>query len=409
MQRRNQKLVEETPSPAVSPELRARLLAAAVTRRRGGRLPQRRHRRVPARPGHRRVLLPGDEHPAAGRAPDHRAGLRHRPGRGAAADRRRPGARPSTRRRWRRSGHAIELRINAEDPKRFLPGPGAVTTWVEPTGEGVRVDSGYAAGTTVTPFYDSLMAKLIVHGADRADAIARARAAVAGFEIAGPKNNLPFFAELLENAEFLSGDYDTGIVGRMRLATAGVAVRLVSIREVGAARRAAERGPGPDRREGRLLDALSGHRCRGASRRSRSCTRRRSRRWPTPTRCGRRAARNPDVRYSALVPNTRGASGRSTPGSPRSRWWSRPATRTTGATSTGRPTSRSTTSPRLIPLLHDAGATARGDRRDQLRLPVRGGHRPAAGGRHRRPGPRRRRRPDRVRRHHRHGHPAPGP
>ena len=60
------------------------------------------------------------------------------------------------------------------------------------------------------------MAKLIVHGTDRADAIAKARAAVAGFEIAGPKNNLPFFAELLENDEFLSGDYDTGIVSRMR-------------------------------------------------------------------------------------------------------------------------------------------------------------------------------------------------
>jgi acetyl-CoA carboxylase biotin carboxylase subunit len=113
-------------------------------------------------------------------------------------------------------GHAIELRINAEDPKRFMPGPGAIRTWVEPTGEGVRVDSGYAAGTTVTPFYDSLMAKLIVYGVDRAEALDRARAAVAGFEVAGPKCNLPFFAELLENAEFRSGDYDTGIVSRMR-------------------------------------------------------------------------------------------------------------------------------------------------------------------------------------------------
>jgi len=113
-------------------------------------------------------------------------------------------------------GHAIELRINAEDPKRFLPGPGKVTTWVEPAGEGVRIDSGYAAGNTVTPSYDSLMAKLIVFGADRADAIAKARAAVAGFEIVGPKNNLPFFAELLTNDEFLAGDYDTGIVSRMR-------------------------------------------------------------------------------------------------------------------------------------------------------------------------------------------------
>jgi acetyl-CoA carboxylase biotin carboxylase subunit len=113
-------------------------------------------------------------------------------------------------------GHAIELRINAEDPKRFLPGPGVVTTWVEPTGEGVRVDAGYAAGTTVTPNYDSLMAKLVCHGADRNEALARARAAVADFHIAGPKNNLSFHAELLDNAEFVGGDYDTSIVSRMR-------------------------------------------------------------------------------------------------------------------------------------------------------------------------------------------------
>lgn len=113
-------------------------------------------------------------------------------------------------------GHAIELRVNAEDPKRFLPGPGVVSVWNEPVGEGVRVDSGYVAGNTVTPFYDSLMAKLIVSGADRAEAIERAKAAVAAFEISGPKCNLPFFAELLENPEFLSGDYDTAIVTRLR-------------------------------------------------------------------------------------------------------------------------------------------------------------------------------------------------
>ncbi len=113
-------------------------------------------------------------------------------------------------------GHAIELRVNAEDPKRFLPGPGAITTWVEPTGEGVRVDSGYAAGLTVTPNYDSLMAKLIAYGPDRATAIERVKAAAASFEIVGPKCNLPFFAEVLENPEFLAGDYDTGLIGRMR-------------------------------------------------------------------------------------------------------------------------------------------------------------------------------------------------
>src|SRR2546429_91434 len=75
------------------------------------------------------------------------------------------------------TGHAIELRINAEDPKRFLPGPGAITTWVEPSGPGVRVDAGYAAGTTVTPNYDSLMAKLIESAPSRDEAIEPARAA----------------------------------------------------------------------------------------------------------------------------------------------------------------------------------------------------------------------------------------
>ncbi|MEU4367147.1 acetyl-CoA carboxylase biotin carboxylase subunit [Micromonospora chersina] len=215
VQRRNQKLVEESPSPAVSPELRSRFLAAAV--RAGEAVNYRNAGTVEC------LLDPttGEffflemntrlqvEHPvteyvygvdlveeqlrvAAGLAPTFDPD--------ALAPR----------------GHAIELRINAEDPKRFLPGPGAITTWNEPSGSGVRVDSGYVAGNTVTPFYDSLMAKLIVSGATRDEAVQRAKAAVAQFEIAGPKNNLPFFAELLENPEFLSGDYDTGIVSRMR-------------------------------------------------------------------------------------------------------------------------------------------------------------------------------------------------
>jgi acetyl-CoA carboxylase biotin carboxylase subunit len=113
-------------------------------------------------------------------------------------------------------GHAIELRINAEDPTRFLPGPGTITAWDEPKGDGVRVDAGYLAGTAVTTHYDSLMAKLVVHGRDRDQALERARAAVAAFRVEGPKCNLPFFAELLDNEEFVSGRYDTGIVGRMR-------------------------------------------------------------------------------------------------------------------------------------------------------------------------------------------------
>lgn len=114
------------------------------------------------------------------------------------------------------TGHAIELRIYAEDPKRFFPGPGTISQWVEPVGDGVRVDAGYADGDVVTPFYDPLLAKLIVHGVDRLDALAKARKAVEGFQISGPKNNLAFFSELLENSEFVSGNYDTGIISRMR-------------------------------------------------------------------------------------------------------------------------------------------------------------------------------------------------
>ena len=214
VQRRNQKLVEEAPSPAVDSELRERLLAAAV--KAGEAVGYRNAGTVEC------LLDPatGDffflemntrlqvEHPITELI--HGIDLVEEQLRIASGEATTFTGVPET------SGHAIELRINAEDPKRFLPGPGKVTTWVEPGGEGVRVDSGYAEGTTVGMSYDSLMAKLIVVGADRDEAVARARSAVAGFAIAGPKNNLPFFAELLDNAEFLSGDYDTAIVARMR-------------------------------------------------------------------------------------------------------------------------------------------------------------------------------------------------
>lgn len=212
VQRRNQKLVEEAPSPAISPEQRERLLAAAV--RAGEAVGYRNAGTVEC------LFDPSTgeffflemntrlqvEHPITELV--HGIDLVEQQLRIAS------GLAPALPER--RTGHAIELRINAEDPKRFFPGPGRITTWVEPAGPGVRVDSGYAEGTTVSQNYDSLMAKLIVFGQDRDEAIAKARTAVSGFAIAGPKNNLPFFAELLENPEFLSGDYDTGIVGRMR-------------------------------------------------------------------------------------------------------------------------------------------------------------------------------------------------
>ena len=116
----------------------------------------------------------------------------------------------------RPAGHALELRVYAEDPVRFLPAPGTITRWEEPAGDGVRVDSGYQAGNTVTPYYDPLLAKLCVHGADRAQALARARDAVAAFSVEGLKTNLAFHAELLASPDFVSGDYDTSLVSKLR-------------------------------------------------------------------------------------------------------------------------------------------------------------------------------------------------
>ena len=116
----------------------------------------------------------------------------------------------------RREGHAIELRVYAEDPKRFLPSPGTITTWDEPGGEGVRVDAGYAAGNTVTPYYDPLLAKLCVWGLDRPAALERARRAVSEFRVEGIKTNLSLFVELLDEPAFVSGEYDTGLIERMR-------------------------------------------------------------------------------------------------------------------------------------------------------------------------------------------------
>src|SRR5260221_3187706 len=85
------------------------------------------------------------------------------------------------------TGHAIEMRINAEDPARkFMPNPKRIARWVAPAGPGVRVDSGFGPGSDVPPNYDSLIAKLIVHGADRAESIARARRALREFVVAGP-------------------------------------------------------------------------------------------------------------------------------------------------------------------------------------------------------------------------------
>jgi len=109
----------------------------------------------------------------------------------------------------KRRGAALEFRIYAEDPVKYFPSPGPLKVYVPPTGEGVRLDSGYAEGNTVTPNYDPLIAKLIVSGATRAEAIERSVAALQSFRIEGIKTNLPLHLRIVQDPAFRAGELDT--------------------------------------------------------------------------------------------------------------------------------------------------------------------------------------------------------
>ncbi|MGH7071206.1 MAG: acetyl-CoA carboxylase biotin carboxylase subunit, partial [Acetobacteraceae bacterium] len=106
------------------------------------------------------------------------------------------------------AGHAIECRINAENPVTFIPSPGRILAYHSPGGLGVRVDSALYAGLVVTPFYDSLVAKLIVHGTSRTEAIARLARAIDEFAIIGIETTLPLFRRIIDVPEFASGRYN---------------------------------------------------------------------------------------------------------------------------------------------------------------------------------------------------------
>ena len=105
------------------------------------------------------------------------------------------------------NGHAIECRINAEDPLTFAPSPGKVTAFHAPGGLGVRVDSALYAGYTVPSYYDSMIAKLIVHAPTRAEAISRLRRALAEFVVVGVKTSLPLHQRIVDDPDFQAGDY----------------------------------------------------------------------------------------------------------------------------------------------------------------------------------------------------------
>jgi acetyl-CoA carboxylase biotin carboxylase subunit len=112
-------------------------------------------------------------------------------------------------------GHAIECRVNAEDPSRnFQPSPGHITAYHPPGGPGVRVDTHVYAGYTVPPYYDSLLAKVIVHGRDRPEALARMGQALESFILEGVTTTIPFLTRLIRHPEFVAGQVDTRFLER---------------------------------------------------------------------------------------------------------------------------------------------------------------------------------------------------
>lgn len=111
-------------------------------------------------------------------------------------------------------GHSIECRINAEDPETFVPCPGKITSLHMPGGPGVRVDSAISCGHTVPPHYDSLLAKLIVYGDNRAEAISRMAMALDEIEIEGVKTNIPLHRKIMNDHDFIAGKVDINFLNR---------------------------------------------------------------------------------------------------------------------------------------------------------------------------------------------------
>ncbi len=106
-------------------------------------------------------------------------------------------------------GHAIECRINAEDPQKFIPSPGKIKSWIAPGGKDVRIDSHAYCNYIVPPYYDSMIAKVIVWGEDRKRAIKKMKRALEEFEVRGIKTTIEFHKKIMENPDFLSNNFDT--------------------------------------------------------------------------------------------------------------------------------------------------------------------------------------------------------
>jgi acetyl-CoA carboxylase biotin carboxylase subunit len=211
IQRRNQKLIEEAPSPALNPKLRERMGKAAVRAAKAVNY---------SSAGTIEFLLNADgdfyfmemntriqvEHPVTELV--YGIDLVREQIRVAAGEKL-----SFQQKDVKINGHAIECRINAEDPERnFTPNPGTITNYIPSGGIGVRVDSHCYTGYRIPPYYDSMIAKLIVHDVDRASALKRCSRALQEFVVDGVKTTIPFANTIINNKEFGAGKYNTGFI-----------------------------------------------------------------------------------------------------------------------------------------------------------------------------------------------------
>jgi len=213
IQRRHQKIIEEAPSVALDPDLRTEMGRAAVAATRAARY---------SNAGTVEFLLAEDgtfyfmemntriqvEHPVTELVTG--VDLVKEQFLVAAGE---PLSLPK-RRQVRPEGHAIEFRINAEDPVSFAPSPGRVNFLALPSGPGVRVDTHLYAGYTVPPYYDSLIAKLLVHGRDRQETIVRGRRALEMFRVEGVKTSIDLHLKILDDPDFQAGKLSTHFMER---------------------------------------------------------------------------------------------------------------------------------------------------------------------------------------------------
>jgi acetyl-CoA carboxylase, biotin carboxylase subunit len=214
IQRRHQKIVEESPSPFLTPELRERMGASAVALvKRIGYVNAGTLEFLVDRERHPYFLEMNTriqvEHPVTEMVTGQDlVKLQIRIAQGEPL--------PFGQDALSQRGHAIECRVYAEDPDQgFMPSPGRILALRRPGGPGVRDDSGVEAGEEVKIHYDSLISKVVAHGADRADAIARMRRALAEYRVLGIRTTLPFLERVLAHPAFVAGEIDTAFVEKV--------------------------------------------------------------------------------------------------------------------------------------------------------------------------------------------------